>query len=98
MKEDTIKIVKELNYINIGTAEFIVDFNNNYYFLEINPRIQVEHTITEMCTAIDLIKMQIDIADNKSIKEYKNIENNCFAIEVRINALESNKKITYSHI
>ena len=98
MKEDTIKIVKELNYINIGTAEFIVDFNNNYYFLEINPRIQVEHTITEMCTSIDLIKMQIDIADNKSIKEYKNIENNCFAIEVRINALESNKKVAFYNL
>ena len=98
MKKDTIKIIKDLNYINIGTAEFIVDFNNNYYFLEINPRIQVEHTITEMCTSIDLIKMQIDIADNKSIKEFKNIENNYFAIEVRINALESNKKITFYNL
>ena len=98
MKKDTIEIAKGLNYINIGTAEFIVDFNNNYYFLEINPRIQVEHTITEMCTGIDLVKMQIDIADNKSIKEYKNIENNCFAIEVRINALECNKIITFYHL
>lgn len=98
IKEDTIKIVKELNYINIGTAEFLVDLENNYYFLEINPRIQVEHTITEMITDIDLVKMQIEISDNKSIKEYKKIEEiklNKYAIEARINALECNKKIEF---
>lgn len=98
LKKDTIKIIKELNYINIGTAEFIVDYENKYYFIEINPRIQVEHTITEMCTDVDLIKIQIDIADNKNIEEYKTIDDNIknvFVIEARINALEGNKNITF---
>lgn len=98
IKEDTKKIVQELKYINIGTAEYLIDLENNYYFLEINPRIQVEHTITEMITDTDLVKMQIEIADNKSIKEYNDIvERNQrkYAIEARINALECNKTITF---
>ncbi|MBR6033758.1 MAG: ATP-grasp domain-containing protein [Clostridia bacterium] len=96
MKKDTLKIVKELGYTNIGTAEFIVDKDNNYYFIEINPRIQVEHTVTEMCADVDLVKMQIEIADRKNIEEYKNIKSsNIFAIEARINALEGNKNITF---
>src|SRR5690625_2324223 len=66
---------KKLNYNNAGTVEFLVDPEDNIYFIEVNPRIQVEHTITEMITGIDLIKSQIFIAggyklSDKQIKIY----------------------------
>ena len=53
--KDAVKLAKSVNYRNAGTAEFLVDQKNRYYFIEINPRIQVEHTITEEITGIDLI-------------------------------------------
>ena len=61
--EDAIKIAKEVKYINAGTVEFLVDKNGQHYFIEMNPRIQVEHTVTEMVTGIDLVKTQILIAE-----------------------------------
>ena len=99
--EDTKKIASNLDYISIGTAEFIVDYNGNYYFIEINPRIQVEHTITEMITNMDLIQLQIEIADGNSINKYnilgkKKIKS--YAIEARINALDSHKEITFFNL
>ena len=57
-----LKITASVNYNNLGTVEFLVDENENIYFIEVNPRIQVEHTVTEMITGIDLIKTQIFIA------------------------------------
>ena len=60
--EDAMKIAKAVNYVNAGTVEFLVDENGDYYFIEMNPRIQVEHTITEMVTGIDLVQAQINIA------------------------------------
>lgn len=59
---DALKLSKAVNYVNAGTAEFLVDKNGNYYFIEMNPRIQVEHTITEMTTGIDIVQSQILIA------------------------------------
>ncbi|WP_340157935.1 biotin carboxylase N-terminal domain-containing protein, partial [uncultured Maribacter sp.] len=59
-----VDIAKEVNYNNIGTVEFLVDPNDNIYFIEVNPRIQVEHTVTEMVTGIDLVKTQIFVAGN----------------------------------
>lgn len=59
---DALKIAKAVNYVNAGTAEFLVDKHENYYFIEMNPRIQVEHTITEMTTGIDIVQSQILIA------------------------------------
>ncbi len=62
--EYAIKICKAVNYNNVGTVEFLVQPENDaIYFIEVNPRIQVEHTVTEMITGIDLIKTQIYIAD-----------------------------------
>src|SRR5690606_2392031 len=52
-------IAKEVNYNNLGTVEFLVDAEQNIYFIEVNPRIQVEHTVTEMITGVDLIKTQL---------------------------------------
>lgn len=59
---DAVKIAKTVHYVNAGTVEFLVDQNGNHYFIEMNPRIQVEHTVTEMITGIDLVRAQILIA------------------------------------
>jgi pyruvate carboxylase len=60
--QDAVKIAKEINYANAGTAEFLVDKDGNHFFIEMNPRIQVEHTVTEMVTGIDIVQAQIFIA------------------------------------
>src|SRR5215467_5579220 len=62
MCEAAVRLVKTAGYTNAGTVEFIVDQNGNFYFIEVNARIQVEHPVTEMVTGIDLIKAQIRIA------------------------------------
>lgn len=61
--EDAIKIAKAVDYKNAGTVEFLVDKQGNHYFIEMNPRIQVEHTVTEMTTGIDIVQSQILIAE-----------------------------------
>ena len=60
---DAIKIAKAVNYRSAGTVEFLIDKDGNHYFIEMNPRIQVEHTVTEMTTGIDLVQSQILIAE-----------------------------------
>lgn len=64
---DAIKIAKEVNYRNAGTVEFLLDQNGRHYFIEMNPRIQVEHTVTEMVTGIDIVQSQILIAQGYSL-------------------------------
>ena len=64
--EDAIKISKAVGFVNAGTLEFLVDKQGNHYFIEMNPRIQVEHTVTEMVTGIDLVRSQILIAEAPS--------------------------------
>ncbi|MCL2070821.1 MAG: pyruvate carboxylase [Oscillospiraceae bacterium] len=59
---DAIKIAKAVNYVNAGTVEFLTDKYDNHYFIETNPRVQVEHTITEMVTGVDIVQSQIAIA------------------------------------
>ena len=66
---DAVKLTKSVNYRNAGTAEFLVDPQNRYYFIEINPRIQVEHTITEEITGIDIVAAQIQIAAGASLQD-----------------------------
>ena len=61
--EDAVKIAKHVGYVNAGTLEFLVDREGHHYFIEMNPRIQVEHTVTEMVTGIDLVRAQILIAE-----------------------------------
>ena len=63
------KIAKAVKYNNVGTVEFLVDKQDNIYFIEVNPRIQVEHTVTEMITGIDLIKTQIFIAGGYKLSD-----------------------------
>ncbi len=64
-----VKIAAAVNYNNLGTVEFLVDTEENIYFIEVNPRIQVEHTVTEMITGVDLIKTQIFIASGKHLSD-----------------------------
>ena len=56
---DAVKIARHVGYVNAGTLEFLVDKEGHHYFIEMNPRIQVEHTVTEMVTGIDLVRSQI---------------------------------------
>jgi acetyl-CoA carboxylase biotin carboxylase subunit len=67
MGKAAIGIARAANYVNAGTVEFLVDRNGNYYFLEINTRLQVEHLVTEMVTGIDIVKAQIKIAANSKL-------------------------------
>ena len=60
--KDAVKICKHLKYYSAGTIEFLVDKSGNYYFMEMNTRIQVEHPITEMITGVDIVRQQIRIA------------------------------------
>lgn len=66
---DAVKISKKVGYVNAGTLEFLVDKNGNHYFIEMNPRIQVEHTVTEMVTGIDLVRSQILIAEGRPLSD-----------------------------
>lgn len=82
-----IKMAKSVNYTNAGTVEFLLDKENNYYFIEVNTRLQVEHPVTEMVTGIDLVKLQIKIASGERLNiKQKKIRSQGVAIECRINA------------
>ena len=59
LRRDAVKIAKSVGYVSAGTVEFLVDKNGDYYFIEMNPRIQVEHTVTEMVTGVDIVRSQI---------------------------------------
>ncbi len=96
MGETAIKAAKAANYSSAGTVEFLVDHEGNFYFIEVNTRIQVEHPITEMVTGIDLIKKQIEIAVGEKLSlKTEDIKFNGHSIECRINA-EDPKKFTPS--
>ena len=87
MGEAAIKAAKAAGYTSCGTIEFLVDKHKNFYFMEMNTRIQVEHPITEERTGIDIVKNQIKIAAGEEIKiKQKEIEFKGHAIECRINA------------
>jgi acetyl-CoA carboxylase biotin carboxylase subunit len=87
MGEAAIKAALSAGYVNAGTIEFLIDKTMNYYFLEMNTRLQVEHPVTEMVTGIDIVKEQICIAEGKQIKfSQKEIQFRGHAIECRIYA------------
>ena len=82
-----VKAAKAVNYENAGTVEFLLDAENNFYFMEMNTRLQVEHTITESITGIDIVQEQIRIAFGLSLQyKQQEIQFRGFAIEYRINA------------
>jgi len=87
MGEAAIRITKSVNYYSAGTVEFLLDEDNNFTFMEMNTRIQVEHPVTEMVTGIDLIEQMILIAQGEKLAfTQKDIKINGWAIEWRINA------------
>ena len=87
MGDTAVKAAKSLNYTNAGTIEFLVDDQENFYFLEMNTRIQVEHTITEEITGIDIVEAQLYIANGEKLRStQEEIMVSGHAIEVRIYA------------
>ncbi len=87
MGEAAVKAAKSIGYVGAGTIEFLVDQTGNFYFMEMNTRIQVEHPVTEMITGLDLIREQIRIAQGEKLEIRQNqVHLNGHAIECRINA------------
>lgn len=89
--EYALKIGRQVNYSNAGTVEFLVDQGENIYFIEVNPRIQVEHTITEEVTGVDIVRSQLHIADGKRLGDngiylnsQEDVKLNGYAIQCRI--------------
>ena len=101
-----IDAAKAVNYVGVGTVEFLIDKNLDYYFMEMNTRIQVEHPVTEMVTGIDLIKQQISMHAGKKFPKFlENFQLRGHSIECRINAedpendfIPSPMKITSFHM
>lgn len=93
MGAEAVKAAKAVNYSNAGTVEFLLDKHNNFYFIEMNTRIQVEHPVTELVTGIDLIKEQIRIAAGEELGYTQDdIVLRGHAIECRVNAEDPNRK------
>ncbi len=85
--QTAVKAAKAAGYTNAGTVEFLLDTDNSFYFMEINTRLQVEHTVTEMIAGIDIVRTQIKVALGKELLfEQKDVFLRGHAIEVRINA------------
>lgn len=89
--EAAVKLAKNVQYVNAGTVEFLVTPDEKFYFIEVNPRVQVEHTITEMITGVDIVQTQIRIAqgyhlhdDTIGIPKQEDIKTNGFAIQSRV--------------
>jgi len=88
---DAVKIARHVGYVNAGTVEFLVDKEGNHYFIEMNPRIQVEHTVTEMVTGIDLVRAQLLIAEGYPLSDprigmarQEDLRENGYAIQCRV--------------
>ncbi len=103
MGDTAVKIGKAVGYSNAGTVEFLLDENNNFYFLEVNARLQVEHPVTELVTGIDLVQQQIRIASGDKLKMKQtdicqsghSIEARIYAEDTENNFLPSPGKIIY---
>lgn len=91
MGKDAVQAAKSIGYKNAGTIEFLVDENKNYYFLEMNTRLQVEHPITEEITGLDLVEEQLKIAYGQKMSiQQDDIKQNGHAVEARIYAEDPN--------
>jgi acetyl-CoA carboxylase, biotin carboxylase subunit len=87
MGKASVKLAEAVGYEGAGTIEYLVDDKSNFYFMEMNTRIQVEHPVTEMVYGVDLVKAQIRVAAGEHLgKEFDNLEPHWHAIEMRINA------------
>ena len=87
MCDAAVRLAQKAGYYNAGTCEFLVDQQNNYYFIEVNARVQVEHPVTELVTGVDIIREQIRVAAGEKLSfAQKDIQQTGCSIEVRINA------------
>lgn len=87
MGEQAVALCKKLGYSSAGTVEFLVDENKNFYFLEMNTRLQVEHPITECITGVDLVQQMIRVAKGYKLNiEQRDVKINGWAIESRVYA------------
>jgi len=87
MGQVAVRSAQAVGYVNAGTIEFLVDKDKNFFFLEMNTRLQVEHPVTEMVTGVDIVKEQIRIARGRQLRNtQENVHQNGWAIECRINA------------
>ena len=85
MGKQAVRLAAAVNYYSAGTVEFVVDKNKNFYFLEMNTRLQVEHPVTEEITGIDLVKEMINIAEEKNFLFRKDsIKTEGWSIEARL--------------
>jgi len=92
MGEAALIVAQAVDYVNAGTVEFLVDKNDNFYFMEVNARIQVEHPVTELTTGVDLVKEQIRIASGEKLTyQFEDLNLRGWAIECRINAEDPEK-------
>jgi acetyl-CoA carboxylase biotin carboxylase subunit len=97
MGDASVRLAKEIGYQNCGTIEYLVDDDDNFYFMEMNTRIQVEHPITEEVFGCDLIKEQIHVAAGDTISDHvRNAKPRHHAIECRINAEDPYKNFAPS--
>lgn len=95
--QSAVRLIKAAGYTNAGTVEFLVDKDQNYYLLEVNARIQVEHPVTEQVTGLDLIKEQLRVASGLPLSfKQDQVPQNGHAIEVRINAEDPERKFAPS--
>jgi len=82
-----VKAGKEIGYTNAGTVEFVLDDDGQFYFIEVNTRLQVEHPVTEMVTGLDLVRLQIEVAEGRRLPfAQKDVKQKGHAIEARLNA------------
>ena len=97
MGEMAVRAAKAANYATVGTIEFLLDQDGNFYFIEVNTRIQVEHPVTEMVTGLDLVKEQIRVASGEPLgMKQDDVTVEGWAIECRINAADPNNGFTPS--
>ena len=104
LRADAVRIEKTVGYVNAGTEEFLVDAQGNYYFIEMNPRIQVEHTVTECVTGIDLVRAQILIAEGYSlnvpeigISKQSDVKARNYAIQCRVTTEDPQNNFAPDH-